>query len=138
MKWAKAETEETTGYKAGQYTFEWDSYNKNLDGVAEQKTKNDSMFKWYQALNTIKKQYPKNAKVTFSCGDDILIMDIAGDSGKQFKIYINVGQKASKQYQLNPGAGWTLDTSDAGKVLTNNKGAGEFAGNNFSVYVFSK
>ena len=138
MKWAKTKTEDTTGYTAGQYVFEWDSYNQNLNGAAEQKTDGGSMYNWYKALNTIKKQYPKAAKVSFSCGDDILIMDIAGTSGKQFKIYINVGQKASKQYQLNPGSGWTLDTSDAAKVLANNKSVGEFAGNNFSVYVYSK
>ena len=138
MKWEKGETEETTGYKAGQYTFEWDSYNKNLDGVKEQKADGNSMYNWYKALNTIKKQYPKNARVSFDAGNDVLIMDITGDSGKQFKIYISVGQKATKQYSLNPGTGWTLDDSEAAKTLRNQKGVGDFAGNNFSVYVYSK
>lgn len=138
MKWEKGETEETTGYKAGQYAFEWDSYNKNLDGVKEQKADANSMYNWYKALNTIKQQYPKNAKVTFENGDDILVFNISGDSGKQFKIYINIGQKASKQYILNPGSGWNLDNSDAAKTLRNNKGTGEFPTNSYSVYVYSK
>ena len=138
MKWEKGVTAETTGYQAGQYTFEWDSYNKTLDGAKEQKADANSMYNWYKALNAIKKQYPKNARVSFDAGNDVLTMDITGDSGKQFKIYINVGQKASKQYILNPGSGWTLDDSDAGKVLRNQKGVGDFAGNNFSVYVYSK
>ena len=141
MKWGKAKTDETTGYKAGQYTFEWDSYNLNLDGVAEQKAKNDSMYSWYKSLNAIKKMYPKGATISFDAGDDILICTIKDSNGaEKLKLYINVGrkQKGNDAYMLNPGSGWNLVNNDAAKILANQKSVAEFGSNSYSVYVYSK
>ena len=134
MKWAKTAVEGTTNYKAGQYTFEWDSHNQNLDGVKEQMGKNGSMYEWYKALNSIKAQYPKGAKVSFENGNDILILNIWGE-GATFKIYINCGQMASEAYMINPGSGFSQVQNS---VLANGATPTSFGSTRYSVLVYKK
>ena len=140
MKWGKAKTDETTGYKAGQYAFEWDSYNANLNGVAEQKQDRASMYNWYKSLNAIKRMYPKGATVSFVEGNDVIEIDVKQNGDTKMKIYINVGQKqkGNSDYMLNPGQGWNLVNNEAGQILANQKGVSEFGSNSFSVYVYTK
>lgn len=101
MKWEKTSVKGTTNYSAGPYKFEWDSNNKNLNGVKEQKADKSSMFNYYKALNAVKAMYPKNAKVTYSNDGNVLWFNIKGDSGKQLKIFIVPGKWASDYYAPN-------------------------------------
>lgn len=59
FKWAKEETEETTGFTfSGDKTYgiEWDSYNKTIDGVKEQKEDSSSILSEFMKLTKIKSQ----------------------------------------------------------------------------------
>lgn len=134
MKWGDTKVTGTTGYKAGQYTFEWDDYNATLPGVSTQNADTSSMLSWYKALNAIKKQYPKNAKVTMEGAKDILTFNISGDSGNQFKIFINCGYLDSEEYGVNA-SGYTQVESP---VLANGATAQSFGSTSYSVLVYKK
>ena len=135
MKWGKTSVKGTTGYKAGAYTFEWDSYNKDLNGVAEQDTDNKSMLAWYKALGDIKKQYPKGAQVEMSNGSDILIFTITGEGGPSWKIYINCGFGNGESYIVNPGTGYAQYDAP---VLANGATTSTFGSTKYSVLAFKK
>lgn len=135
MKWGDdAAVAGTTSYKAGQYTFEWDSYNKTLPGVANQKSNSSSMLSWYKALNSVKKLYPKNAQVTMEGAKDILTFNISGEGGNQFKIFINCGFLASEEYGINATGYTQMDLP----VLANGATPQTFASTPFSVLVYKK
>lgn len=97
-------------YKAGKYAFELDSYNKTLKTAEEQQKDPNSMYSWYKGLNTIKKMYPKNAKVAFdsSSSVNVLVLNVTG-SGKSMKIFINVGTSSSE---------WTINVSGYNAVAS--------------------
>ena len=89
-------------FKAGQYLFELDSYNKTVHSYEQQKTEEGSMYKFYQALTAIKRQFPNAHHVEYheSTGNDVLVIKVTG-VGKAMVIYINVG-RTSGEYQMNP------------------------------------
>ncbi len=135
MKWGDDATAEgTTSYKAGQYSFEWDSYNKNLAGVTSQTGVNTSMLEWYRALADIKSQYPKNAKVKMEGAKDILKFTITGDSGPSWKLFINCGFLDSEEYGVDAG-GYTQYNSPA---LANGATSSTFASTSYSVLAYKK
>ena len=60
------------------------------------------MYKFYQALTAIKRQFPNAHHVEYheSTGNDVLVIKVTG-VGKAMVIYINVG-RTSGEYQMNP------------------------------------
>lgn len=57
FKWAKTKTEETTEFSFSgdrSYKIEWDNYNKDLDGVNEQKEDVNSLLNVFSTLTNIK------------------------------------------------------------------------------------
>jgi hypothetical protein len=92
------------------------------------------MLSWYKALNAIKKQYPKNAKVTMEGAKDILVFNVSGDSGNQFKIFINCGYLDSEEYGVNA-SGFTQVESP---VLANGATPQNFGSTSYSVLVYKK
>lgn len=83
----------TTDYTFGQYTVEWDSYNKNLDSANQQEIKDDSMLNFYKSLTQIKKLYGNNATYqghSFSGNNDIYHFSVTSSNGT-FYVYINTG-----------------------------------------------
>lgn len=108
-------------YKAGMFKFELDNYNKTVKPMEDQTGEND-MLHWYKELIKIKKEYPRDAKVTFTWGTNVLVIKAEGRSGDTKKVcaYINVGNLAG-DYSTNPGdliGGTTPITSLGGAPTT--------------------
>ena len=128
-----------THYKAGQYTFELDDYNKTLKDVDAQKADANSMYNWYKDLIEIKKMYPAGASLEFhnSSSNNVLILRAAYGSDV-LVIYINVGTSTAN-YQMNPddvaGAATTNVKTMGG--APNNKG-GDIGAKQWSISVFKK
>ena len=80
-------------YKAGQFYFELDGYNKTLADYEAQKADNNSMYSFYKELTRIKGLYPNSAKIEYhvQTDDNCLIIKVTG-VGKAMVIYINVGR----------------------------------------------
>ena len=90
MKWGGDAAKDTTAYKAGGYTIEWDTYNKNsLKNTEEQEADANSMLRYYQALGKIKNLYPKNARVQYENPGNVLLFTITGDNSRVLKIFIS-------------------------------------------------
>ena len=100
----------TPNYKAGQYTFELDSYNKTLKKAEDQMSDQNSMYNFYKQLIEVKKTYPKSARVRYDdqfSSNNVLVMDITTQSGQVvYKIFINTGYDNS-DYGVNA-SGYTL------------------------------
>ena len=122
FKWT--DTKLRPNYKAGMFSFEYDSYNKNtLKDLDAQKADNASMYKWYKDVIAIKRQYPANANVWFENGDSVLIVNVKArdNSGKAIKIFINVGK--SGDYLINL-PGWHNIGATYGAPTTNGANIG--------------
>lgn len=88
-------------YKAGQFLFELDTYNKTIKSYEEQKNDSNSMYKWYKAMTAIKREYPRDAKVRFEWGTNVLVVIATSNvDAKKVVSYINVG--GSGEYITNP------------------------------------
>ena len=110
-------------YKAGMFSFEYDSYNKTIKSVDEQKADNTSMYNWYKDVIAIKKQFPANAKVSYENGDSVMIVNVSSRNGggKAIKIFINVGK--SSEYTINL-PGWHNIGATNGAPTTNGANIG--------------
>ena len=125
-----------TDYKSGAYKFELDSYNKTLANVETQMKDANSMYSWYKDLISIKKLYPKGAKLKFdmSSGGSVLILDVYGSNNESIKIYINVGL-GTGEYLMNPGDGYQNVKTMGG--APSNVG-GDIGGTKWAISVFKK
>ena len=126
-------------YKAGQYVFELDDYNKTVKTMEAQKDDANSMLKWYKDLIEIKKMYPKGAKLEYhnSSSNNVMVLKVTGE-GNSLVIYINIGTGTSN-YMMNPDAVINAQTENV-KVMGNapsNKG-GDIGASAWSVSVFKK
>ena len=99
-------------YRAGQYKFEYDSYNQKLASQGKGITyKNgavsstNEMYAYYKALCALKALFPDNAQENYEGSTNILIMNVWGENGKPLKIYINTGFDGN-EYLMNPGDGF--------------------------------
>ncbi|MBR0294523.1 MAG: hypothetical protein IJQ67_01280 [Bacilli bacterium] len=123
-------------YKSGIFSFELDTYNQTLSAAEDQQADADSMYNFYKAINEVKAAYPKNAKCTFnsSSGETVLIMDITGTSGNQFRIFINTGLKDATYSIGGMTQGYQL-FKNIGNGNTNNFGGLDSA---YDVLVYKK
>ena len=96
------DTTKRANYKAGSFVFELDSYNKTVKPMEDQ-TGADDMLSWYKELIKVKRSYPRDAKVTFNWGTNVLAIKAEGRSGDTKKVvtYINVGN-TSGTWSTNP------------------------------------
>ena len=126
-------------YKAGQYVFELDDYNKTVKTMEAQKDDANSMLNWYKDLIEIKKMYPKGAKLEYhnSSSNNVMVLKVTGE-GNSLVIYINIGTGTSN-YMMNPDAVINAQTENV-KVMggaPNNKG-GDIGASAWSISVFKK
>ena len=123
-------------YKAGQYKFELDSYNRTLENAEAQQADANSMYNWYKGLIEIKKMYPDDARLEFvNSSNNVLVLKVTGGS-TVLVIYINVGT-GTANYQMNPDDVAGANTTNV-KTLggaPSNKG-GDIGGAQWSVSVF--
>ena len=104
------DTSKRANYKAGQYVFELDSYNKTLPSMEEQKADANSMYNWYKGLIEIKKMYPKAAKLEFHSysSNNVMVLKVTGE-GKSLVIFINIGTSTAN-YAMEPDGILNTDT----------------------------
>lgn len=89
------------------YKMTWDSLNKKLDGVAEQKENENSILSVYQAMIKIRKENPVVArgKVVSHSGDGKLICYSITDGESEILVYVNAtGAEIEANYALPEGA----------------------------------
>ena len=133
------ETAKRANYKAGQYVFELDDYNKTVKTMEEQKADANSMLNWYKDLIEIKKMYPKGAKLEYhsSSSNNVMVLKVTGE-GSTLVIYINIGTGTSN-YMMNPdpiASGATTNVKTMGGAPSD-KG-GDIGAKAWSVSVFKK
>ena len=133
------ETAKRANYKAGQYVFELDDYNKTVKTMEEQKADANSMLNWYKDLIEIKKMYPKGAKLEYhnSSSNNVMVLKVTGE-GNSLVIYINIGT-GTANYMMNPDAVINAQTENVKTMgdAPNNKG-GDIGAKAWSVSVFKK
>ena len=128
------DTTKRANYKAGQYVFELDDYNKTLDDAETQMADPNSMYSWYKAINAVKATYPANAQYRFnaSSSNDVLIMDIKDSSGNdKLRIFINIGKEGANYGVQSMRNGYTLKAAIGGASDNNISHA-------YSVLVYEK
>ena len=126
-------------YKAGQYVFELDDYNKTVKTMEAQKDDANSMLNWYKDLIEIKKMYPKGAKLEYhsSSSNNVMVLKVTGGD-VALVIYINIGT-GTNSYSMNPDpivSGSTTNVKVMGGA-PDNKG-GDIGASAWSISVFKK
>ena len=140
-----------TGYKANGYKFEYDTHNQKLaqnapvfyelnetTGKYTTQTTNE-MYHFYKTLIDIKKQYPKNAKVSFeNSSKDVLVIHVWEGSNEKLRIFIHCGlDPEGELYGLDGSTGKAYDqpdyyTFDIAKMKKENVEVKEIAADKFS------
>ena len=126
-------------YKAGQYVFELDDYNKTVKSMEDQNNEDGSMLKWYKDLIEIKKMYPKGAKLEYhsSSSNNVMVLKVTGGNDA-LVIYINIGT-GTNNYLMNPDGVINASTTNVKTMggAPNSKG-GDIGGASWSISVFKK
>lgn len=113
----------TTDYQFNGYKVEWDSYNKNIKSLAEQKEKDDDgdMYDVYKQLIAIKNKYGKNAKYTgvyLNSNLSVYHFKVTSDAGN-FEIYIHTGNNNKNNFSVNTsGECWFVNNNGNTSSLT--------------------
>jgi glycosidase len=103
-KWLDEEV--TPSYTFNSYKIEWDSYNKTIESLEEQKEKaNDNdIYDVYKKLIEIKSLYGKNAKYRgYSSGNNNVMHFVVETDTSNFGVFIHSGQN---------GGTYAVDTSN--------------------------
>ena len=133
------DTSMRANYKAGQYVFELDDYNKTVKSMEDQATEDGSMLKWYKDLIQIKKMYPKGAKLEYhnSSSNNVMVLKVTGGNDA-LVIYINIGT-SNNSYLMNPDAVINASTTNVYTMggAPNSKG-GDIGDASWSISVFKK
>ena len=125
-------------YKAGQYVFELDSYNKTVANYEAQKADPNSMYNFYKKITEVKSLYPSSQKVEYSktfTSNNVLAIKVTG-IGKPLAIFVNIGQTGD-EYLMNPGA--LLGTTCTNVAALNgapNAAGGNIGGTAYGISVF--
>lgn len=120
-------------YKSGQFLFELDDHNKHLlnngegikyDPSTGEISTESTFYEWYKGLNTIKKLYPKDAKITYEGSYNVLKISVSGEGTRKLVIYINNGL-SQDDYKMTLGSEYTLVKAMGGAPTSLNGNIGE-------------
>ena len=123
-------------YKSGQYVFELDSHNLTLATYETQKSTDSSMWKFYEQLCKIKRQFPDAHKIQYhsSSSNDVMVIKVTG-KGKSLVIYLNVG-RTSGDYLMNPGEVLGTEVNNIWAYNAPSTAGGDIGHSSYGISVF--